>query len=84
MLADVSGKKIYIDQTEDASSVGAAFFYMKAAGIIHEYASIRPGMEAMIEPFENNLIIYEKYYAIFKNLYEPLKNSMHSLHDINT
>ena len=83
ILADVSGKKICLAQSEYASSIGAAFFYMKAVHIVDDYSSIRPGTHVMIEPAGNNHMVYEKYYAIFKTLYEPLKNSMHRLHDIN-
>ena len=32
----------------------------------------------MIEPIEKNHPVYEKYYAVFKTLYETLKDSMHS------
>jgi gluconokinase len=83
ILADVTGKKICLAQSEDASSIGAAFFYMKAVHIIDDYSSIKPGMHVTIDPVDNNHIVYEKYYTIFKNLYEPLKDSMHLLHGIN-
>jgi gluconokinase len=83
ILADVCGKKICVEQTQDASSLGAALFYMKAIHLIDDYSSIRPNINILTEPIANNCIVYEKYYAIFKTLYEPLKNSMHRLHDIN-
>jgi gluconokinase len=83
ILADVSGKKIYLEQTEDASSLGAALFYMKAKNIINDYSSIRPDRNVMIEPVESNHTVYEKYYSVFKTLYGSLKDSMHQLHEIN-
>jgi gluconokinase len=83
MLANVSGKKICLEQTEDASSLGAALFYMKAVNIINDYSSIIPDINVMIEPIENNLTVYEKYYSVFKTLYGPLRDSMHQLHDIS-
>ncbi len=83
ILADVSGKTICLDQTEDASSFGAALFYMKAAHIIDDYSSIKPEENVMMEPLEKNHSVYEKNYAVFKALYEILKNSMHQLHDIH-
>src|SRR5678815_614850 len=81
MLADVCGKKICLVQTEDASSIGAALFYSEATGIIDYFSS--PDIKAITEPVENNLIVYEQHYSVFKTLYGSLKNSMHQLHDIN-
>ena len=42
ILADVTSKKICLEQTEDASSLGAALFHMKALNIINDYSSISP------------------------------------------
>ena len=83
ILADVSGKKICLVQTEDASSIGAALLGMKALKIINDYDSFNPGIDITIIPNEKNHIAYEKYYNVFKNLYQPLKESMHQLHEIN-
>ncbi|MEP6948506.1 MAG: gluconokinase [Ginsengibacter sp.] len=83
ILADVSGKAVCLDQSEDASSFGAALFYMKAAHIIAEYSSIRPAINIMTEPIDKNLTVYEKCYSVFKSLYGQLKGSMHQLHDIS-
>jgi gluconokinase len=81
MLADVCGKKICLIQTEDASSIGAALFYSEATGIMDYFSS--PDIKAITEPVENNVILYEQHYSVFKTLYGSLKNSMHQLHDIN-
>ncbi len=83
ILADVTGKKICLMQTEDASSIGAALLYMKSISIIKNYSSLQPANNITIEPNLNNHTLHEKYYSIFKNLYEPLKESMHQLHEIN-
>jgi len=83
ILADVCGKKICLEQTEDASSLGAAFFYMKAVNIINDNSAIRPHVKTMIEPLGDNHTVYEKYYRVFKTLYGALRDSMHRLHDIN-
>ncbi len=81
-LADITGKNICLMQSEDASSTGAALLYMKSKGIIKKYSSLQPNKKITIKPDENNHSLYEKYYKIFKNLYEPLKESMHRLHEI--
>jgi gluconokinase len=82
ILADITGKKLCLVQTEDASSIGAALLYMKASKKIDEYSSLRLN-KVLISPLANNCIVYKKYYSVFKSLYGPLKNSMHTLNDIN-
>jgi len=83
ILADVTNKKICLEQTEDASSLGAALFYMKALNTINDYSSISPAERVMIEPVEKTHAVYQKYYKVFKTLYGSLRDSMHQLHDIN-
>ena len=82
MLAGITGKKICLMQIEDASSTGAALLYMKSAGIIKKYSSLQPNNKVTIKPNLKNHQLYEKYYQVFKNLYESLKDSMHQLHEI--
>jgi gluconokinase len=83
ILSDITGKKLCLMQTEDASSIGAAMLYMKSKGIIKEYSSLPPAKNITITPNLNSHKIYEKYYSVFKNLYESLKKSMHQLHEIS-
>lgn len=84
ILADVTNKKICLGQTEDASSLGAALFYMKATNILNDYSSITLPPGVTIEPNENNHTVYEQYYNIFKNVYPQLSDSMHGLHSLAT
>jgi gluconokinase len=83
ILADVTGKNICLMQTEDASSIGAALFYMKTIKMIKDYSSLKPANNVIVAPGMNKHKLYEKYYSIFKNLYQPLKESMHQLQQIN-
>jgi len=83
ILADVTGKRIYLIQTEDASAIGAAIFCMKAMNIIKNYSSLQPGSSVIIEPDTNNHETYKKYDPVFKTIYSSLKESMHQLHDID-
>jgi gluconokinase len=83
ILADVTGKRIYLIQTEDASAIGAAIFCMKAMNIIEDYSSLQPNSNVIIEPDLSNHETYKKYIPVFKNIYSSLKESMHKLHDIN-
>lgn len=83
LLADVTGKKLALVQTEDASAVGAALFGMKHTTMIEDYFSLQPGTEIFIEPDWDNHHIHKKNYSIFKTLYGTLKETMHRLHHLN-
>ncbi|MEP7251497.1 MAG: gluconokinase [Ginsengibacter sp.] len=83
ILSDITGKKIALVQTDDASAIGAALLYMKSADIIEEYTSLQHAQSRMIEPIAENHLAYEKYFPIFKNLYAVLKDSMHRIDDLN-
>jgi gluconokinase len=80
ILADISNKNINLVQKEDASSIGAAMLGMKAMKITSDYISLKENLNIVIKPNDNNLPVYKKQYAIFKNIYQPLRESMHQLH----
>lgn len=79
ILADVCGKNTCIIETGDASALGAALLNMKTIKIIKEYSSLKPVKNVIIEPNMKNHEMHRKNYSIFKNLYEPLKESMHQI-----
>jgi gluconokinase len=79
-LADITGKKIFVIETEDSSAVGAALLNMKAMNVIDDYEKFKPEDKEIIEP---NLSSHEKHqvnFSVFKNLYPALKTSMHQLY----
>jgi len=83
ILSDVTGKKIYVVQTEDASASGAALLGMIALNMIDDYGSVPHKSNVIIEPDISNYETYKKYNDVYKNLYYPLKESMHQLYNIN-
>lgn len=82
ILADITGKKVCLIQTEDASAIGAALLGTKAMNLQDHYLIQNLENNLLIEPDLDNHELHKKYYDIFKNLYEPLKGSMHQLHNI--
>ncbi|HEV8083870.1 MAG TPA: gluconokinase [Chitinophagaceae bacterium] len=82
ILADVTGKKICLVQTEDASAIGAGLLCVKAIHLVENFSSLQPLRNATIEPIENNYLAHEKYFPVFKNLYMKLKESMHMINSI--
>jgi gluconokinase len=83
ILSDITGKKICLVQTEDASAIGAAVLGMKAINLLNDYSLQNLKDSVIIDPCLENFDLHKTYYKTFKNLYEPLKKSMHQLHDIN-
>ncbi len=80
LLADITGKKIFVIETEDSSAVGAALLNMKAMKVIDSYKAFKPDINQLVEPDLANHKKHEENYAIFKNLYPALKTSMHQLY----
>ncbi len=77
ILADITAKRLCVVETEDSSAIGAALINMKALKMIEEYDSLKPKNDFLIEPDLKNQSVYEKYYAVFKNLYNSTKDLMH-------
>jgi len=84
ILADITGKKLCLVQTEDASSIGAALMGMKALKLIKTYSSLNQQNDITISPVKKNVSAYKHYYAVYKNLYPSLKKYMHELHKISS
>jgi gluconokinase len=83
ILADITDKKLAVIESEDSSAIGAALINMKAWKMIEEYDSLQPKNNLVVEPDLNNHLVYEKYYAVFKKLYKPMKEVMHEDYEIS-
>lgn len=82
ILADITGKKLSVTETQDSSAVGAALLNMKAMKMIKNYTSLKPAVMQIVKPDLKNHSVYEKYYSVFKKLYEPLKELMHEDYEV--
>ena len=82
ILADITGKKICLSETKDASSIGAALMAMKATKMIDSYSGLATRNEVGIPPDEKTHVVYEKYFRVYKKIYDPLKDSMHEVRNI--
>ncbi|MEO5908384.1 MAG: gluconokinase [Ginsengibacter sp.] len=82
ILADITGKKLCVIETEDSSAIGAALINMKALNMIKEYDSLKPKNNQVVDPDMKDHAVYEKYYAVFKRLYKPMKKLMHDDYDV--
>ncbi|MGN6542279.1 MAG: gluconokinase [Ginsengibacter sp.] len=84
ILADITGKKLAVVESEDSSAIGAALINMKALKMIDNYDSLQPKNDFVVEPDLVKHEIYKKYYSVFKNLYKPMKNLMHQDYEMDT
>ncbi len=76
-LADITGKKMVISQSEDASAIGAGFMALKNIGLIDKYPS-HPSPDAKIfHPNALNLGVYKNGFKTYRELYEALKDIMY-------
>lgn len=82
ILADVTGKKLVVIETQDSSAVGATLLNMKAMKMIKSYSSLKPVISQIVKPDLKNHKMHEANYAVFKNIYPALKDSMHKA-DLN-
>ncbi|MGV8878180.1 MAG: gluconokinase [Sphingobacteriaceae bacterium] len=81
ILADITGKRLVIHQTNDSSAIGAAYLARKAIGLIADYQEIvKPNKVEEIAPNLENHDTYQRYFELFKKLYVDLQDSMNQLH----
>lgn len=75
MLSDVLGRELIIATDYDASAIGAAMIAFQANGQI-----LPRTMETQytISPDQTRVKQYQLSYAVYKTLYESLKNSFHT------
>jgi len=81
ILADVTGKRLLLLPTEDASATGAV--YLAIAALFPDTPLPAPGKGTIMQPDEKNHLIYARYFPLFKKLYTDLKDSMHAFNQIN-
>jgi len=79
ILADITGKKLLLATTADASAVGAAYLAMKATGLSSGYPVPEAFGNQTIVPDQTNHLAYQQYFKIYKKLYTQLQGLMHEL-----
>ena len=83
LLADITGKKLVLLQSDDASAIGAIYLCMEALDIDLSEALINDAQDkTIIEPNVDTHAIYNTIFPIYKQLYSDVKSSVHKLHDL--
>jgi gluconokinase len=84
LLADITGKKLVLLQSDDASAIGAIYLAMEALGVdSREIVSNEAADRVVISPNAEAHAVYSKIFPVYKKLYSDLKSSVHQLHDLN-
>ncbi len=85
ILADVTGKRICITNIPDASAMGAAFFGLKQLKLVSDYPTFfKKENPIFFDPSTQQHETYKQHFAIYKELYQNLKVTMHKLHQLNS
>jgi gluconokinase len=81
LLANISGKQIRVNEAADASALGAAFIGMKAIGEVKNITEAKMFLKNVktFKPDPEQHHISQKYFEIYKSLYEKLKNTFDKL-----
>jgi len=77
--SDITGKAMQVPASDTATSMGAAMLAGIGVGIYKDYrdaVACTAQMKASYEPDMQKHEEYQKYYAVYLELYENLKNSM--------
>ncbi|WP_121356993.1 gluconokinase [Flavisolibacter nicotianae] len=80
LLANVTGKRVVVQLGGDASAMGAVYLAQKARGYLSAYSEIPVNKATVFQPEAAAGEIYKQSFAVYKNLYPVLKDSMHTLH----
>ncbi|MEP6685076.1 MAG: gluconokinase [Parafilimonas sp.] len=85
ILTDISGKEILVNESADASALGAAFIGMKAIGEVKNISAAKMFLKNVktFKPDSDNHNIYKKYFEIYKGLYAKLKDTFSELSSVN-
>ncbi|EOR95508.1 Gluconokinase [Arcticibacter svalbardensis MN12-7] len=76
MLADITGKNLYVLQLEDASAIGAIYMALKALFPDVAYSTPDQNNTLIIKPNIQNHELYAKSFIIYKKVVQNMKESM--------
>lgn len=79
-LANITGIKLVVQQTEDASTMGAIYIAMQELYPDTQLPHLPDAQ--VIEPDAENHALYAKNFPLFKKVYENLKESMQVLNGL--
>ncbi len=84
ILADVTGRQMVVPSGGVGAPLGDALIAGIGVGIFDSYDVIKnwTSRDRVDKPNPGNQVIYDKYYKIYRKLYEDIKEDMHNLSEI--
>ncbi|HYJ65077.1 MAG TPA: gluconokinase, partial [Parafilimonas sp.] len=81
LFANITGKNIVINDAADASALGAAFVGMKAVGLLNDFIKSNLFLKEIeqFKPDKKQNAVYKKYFSIYNELYDKLKDSFEKI-----
>lgn len=79
LLADITNKEVVVQQTDDASAIGAALLVLKESGMIADYHAVHWEGGQVYVPNRQHSERYQALFPVYKKLYPLLKDTMHSI-----
>ena len=82
LKADVTGKTIRVPSSDTAATLGASMLAGVGTGLYHSFGEAVGSTVRIVRTYEPNLnrhTVYMKFYEIYLELYEKLKDSMEKL-----
>jgi len=79
-LANITGKKLVVQQTEDASAMGAVYIAMQELFPDTQLPHLPDAQ--VIKPDAKSHAVYAKIFPLFKKVYEDLKGTMQVLNGL--
>lgn len=79
MMADITQKKVVVNQGTDASALGAVLWTIHALGI--KTNKVQNEDATFIYPDKTTSAIVDRHYSVFCNLYRNMADQMHTLID---
>lgn len=85
IIADVFNKKVYRQNTEDASAIGAALMAIRSVEALPHYPVFKSQESTeLIHPDPKAHLQYQQFYPFFRRLYVKLKDEMDAMFYIKT
>jgi gluconokinase len=77
LLADISGKKIWLTEGADASAIGAAFIALYALQLIDDPLAVKHLLHhsSSTAPNQAQHAVYREYFRLYRSLYPVLKDT---------
>lgn len=82
MVSDITGQEQVIPVTSTGAEIGAAYLAGLATGVVSNHQELKETIHKggeRLNPDKKKHNFYQKYYGIYRGLYEQTKDAMHSL-----